>query len=307
MYTPTKQRAQPYMSWVSVAVLLMLVISAWSCGKDTIGASVRVATDDSESNDCLQSGCSVDGTEEPSPVDSMEPADPSWIGREVVDGGETSSGGGRRAPCTESVDCDSRLCVPTRYGFECSWDTGRGTCFHDRYNTEHLLPDIGQRFKRTGVSYCVYGLAAAGLPCESDQDCWVPTSAAGRLSLWRWRCTWTTGSPAFSQCSTSCPGPQPNAQQGVECIELGAEAGTWQAKGPFACPSSVSWRKAAGPCRRVNAIGACIGLATCSNYGPDVFPTCNAPEPTTETCAPNGKGDNIDQDCDGQTDEGCAP
>ena len=55
------------------------------------------------------------------------------------------------------------------------------------------------------------------------------------------------------------------------------------------------------PCEQKNEFGACPGMEVCITGAakPDGL-YCDAPEPVAEVC-----GDEIDDDCDGETDEGC--
>ncbi len=209
-------------------------------------------------------------------------------------------------PCivgvSDTESCWEGYCMPTRYSNVCVWDVGWGQCPSDF----KAIP-IGSYDPWYG---CVSMLAAYGQPCTDFSDCVIQTPYGPTGYLWD--CAWSGGSPAFRQCTSRCFGntaPCPNVDTtcGFDRAGTEAEGPFCLASMPLACPRSAFLQGSEGPCTRTNTHGTCPGKATCAGYGPHTSPTCDAPEPTTETCAPNGKGDNIDQDCDGQTDEGCAP
>lgn len=199
----------------------------------------------------------------------------------------------------ESGGCDSYICAPTRFGDVCTHNTGVGMCIPG-YKWGRIWVANGD-----WIDACLPVLAIAGQPCTKHNECVAQTSLGPAGGFWQ--CAWSIGNLMFAQCTSSCWGgecPHPS----TVCTEGQRDkAGPCIPTQPLACPRSAVLNDSKGPCKRTNEHGTCTGTATCADYGPDIFPTCDAPEPATETCGPSGKGDDVDQDCDGATDEGCAP
>ncbi len=203
------------------------------------------------------------------------------------------------APCSTSDDCKTAACIPDRKHMVCAANTGMDICSTSAGAVRVIYKPVGD-FDPWHL--CVSLAALLGVPCQSDDDCHFET--AEFVSTWThpWRCrdvTATNGLVAVRQCVAGC-------QLKPTCTSCGgSEEGGCVPEDIIPCPYYGVASKVSGPCTRTNDFGTCPGASVCADIG--AAPACDAPEPTTETCAPNGKGDNIDQDCDGQTDEGCAP
>jgi len=160
-------------------------------------------------------------------------------------------------------------------------------------------------------------------PCRAHSDCQIQNNQALCLSYG------DQGSFCGASCSTDtdCPSNRfdclalsdPDSQQVIgQCVikpvMIGSASGTctkgehcpdgqqclsglcgrWR---PGRCPCST-WATRVGlrtTCHRVNDFGRCAGTRFCDTDG---LTDCSAPEPQPERC------DNIDNDCDGKTDEG---
>lgn len=210
--------------------------------------------------------------------------------------------------CDSYHDCELGRCIPFRFRLRCAQTTGQGTCMAGRISADVCTPSSRTRGCGAGntVFVCADRAALLGLPCGIDDDCWLPAPDDGTM-YGNWACAWSTGDVAFAQCTASCMSLSEHPDYAAVCASSETKSDLLTGPTPHACPIGAALKSAAGTCRRSNAHGTCQGIATCPGFGPGVFPACDAPDPTTETCATNGKGDGIDQDCDGQTDEGCGP
>jgi hypothetical protein len=236
------------------------------------------------------------------------------IDSEVVVSSEPCEGGRwgpgcRLAPCLpgrpEASSCYEGICLPSRFGTVCSWDTGLGSC------ASGFLAVQIHAGSNDSFWGCIPASVVDGQPCSSHDEC-RPWTAFGLVG-YSWVCAWSEGNPAFRQCTSpcdtsedSCFNPATTCSTAAQDKRLDDE-GFCLSTGALACPRSAELSEAKGTCRRSNVHGTCSGIAACDGYGPDVFPVCDAPEPASETCGPAGTGDGIDQDCDGETDEGCEP
>jgi len=205
----------------------------------------------------------------------------------------------------EAESCYPYYCTPTRFGAECMHITGQDVCTGGRRTVL-----VGSR-PGDGIWMCVFMDVLYGQPCSSDADCWVQTAYGALGKYWiTWGCTWSDGEYSVRQCTSHCTANHPCPHPSTSCP---ADPGSpWKTvlcrpDEPLACPRSAFLMSSTGPCKRSNAFGTCTGTARCEGYGPEVLPTCDAPEPASETCALSGGGDGVDQDCDGKTDEGCTP
>ena len=233
-----------------------------------------------------------------------EPADPS------------AQRGWKPEYCNKIIPCDAdstcpagTYCLPYSMGWRCT-----PTCLSDCGEACPAL--YGQCAVLDGGAEPIIACSnpdvwfPQGAPCASDVDCrleFLPTEV-GR-SMFRCAQVPASGTPSFRQCLRRCvadsvcdatetclPQSSPSPGSASVCTPKSGHVpcGMWAVK------SSVQ-----GPCDRANVHGLCKGSSHCSTVG--ALPTCDAPEPASETCGPAGTGDGIDQDCDGETDEGCAP
>ncbi|MEZ4307034.1 MAG: isopeptide-forming domain-containing fimbrial protein [Polyangiaceae bacterium] len=128
--------------------------------------------------------------------------------------------------------------------------------------------------------------------CEDNSQCGAPTPI----------CDVGSSPKICVQCLTDdqCPGSAPTCNPGTnecECIPSGVEICNFKDDD---CNGMVDEGFNVGMTCTVG-VGACQAIATtsCNNNG-EAFCPAEAGQPTPEVC-----GDNIDNDCNGSTDEGC--
>jgi hypothetical protein len=181
----------------------------------------------------------------------------------------------------------------------CAADTGMGIC-----ETSAGALKIGRKANGGGDPWylCVTLAALVGIPCESDDDCHFETVELVSKETHPWRCrdvTTSDGQVSIRQCVAGC-------QLDSSCSSCdGGDKHGCIPDDIIPCPYYGVASKVSGPCKRTNGFGECSGGSVCAELGE--APVCDAPEPASETCGPAGTGDGIDQDCDGETDEGCEP
>ncbi|HEY3447880.1 MAG TPA: MopE-related protein, partial [Myxococcales bacterium] len=182
--------------------------------------------------------------------------------------------------CDEDDACETALCVALPREDK----TCRRTC-ESGCHSEEICSTFGTGSNGGLRAGCVPVKAGLCLPCAQDADC--PYAADACLSV--------SGAHFCGRdCSydESCP-------EGYTCTEgVAAEGGM----APKQCiPKSATCScipQTAGlkrPCEIKNSFGTCTGNETCGGTG---YANCDARVPAAEAC--NG----VDDDCDGQTDEG---
>ena len=207
-------------------------------------------------------------------------------GSVAADGGGEDAGpdaaepAGFAAFCERNTDCASGWCVDAASGGYCSQACSEG------------CPD-GWLCKAVGgitdpVELCVRDESRLCQACEVDEQC-------GAASLNR--CLAIGGGSFCGRECESGPCPEGYRCDVVELSEGGTSSQCVPQNGTCDCtPLSAGLVKT---CTATNSFGTCVGSAICD---PSVgFVDCTARTPEAEGC--NG----VDDDCDGQTDEGQAP
>ncbi|MCO4761055.1 MAG: putative metal-binding motif-containing protein [Myxococcales bacterium] len=239
------------------------------------------------------------------------------------------------AKCAGPDDCDSGFCIDTAEGKRCTKTCT--DCCPGGWKCE-------QAPGQDTVFVCLPKMGALCLPCTDDAACEKLASGAlcipynsdgGTTSFCAGACAADKDCPAGYGCKEAS-GSKGKSKQCVKssgmcgcsdkAVEVGYESactvintsgvcsgvrqcsvaglsGCSAAK-PAAetcngndddCDGQTDEDLPAGPCEISNAFGACKGTKTCTE-GKD---TCDALTPVAEAC------DGKDNDCDGQTDEGC--
>jgi hypothetical protein len=144
-------------------------------------------------------------------------------------------------------------------------------------------------YYQAGPSTCLPVVAANCLPCTQDANCVVPGNACVALD-------------GGNFCAESCGVgnlnglPAGTCADGFTCENVGGRDVCVPATGSCACLSSEDDGKTR-PCTESNGFGTCGGQQLC-NAASGGFSACSARVPGAEIC--NG----LDDDCDGQVDEG---
>jgi len=135
--------------------------------------------------------------------------------------------------------------------------------------------------------------AAATLcdPCNTDADCGAGSVCAAHGN---------DGNFCASLCTGACPAgyvcaqiQSPNAV--LACVPPTATGQVGTIPGECACSAPAIAAGLSTGCSTVAAAGSCTGKRTCTAAG---LSTCDAPKPSAEVC------DGLDNDCNGQTDDG---
>jgi hypothetical protein len=195
-------------------------------------------------------------------------------------------------PCENDADCQVEwtdgYCIPSRHGRMCT--------------LTHCMPECERNLTCAGIVntgpdimfQCVDPYIIEGMPCRSDDECrfpWNPQTSSPVGS-----CVVMGNDGAF------CVAKAPNYRQSFSpatCLSGGACA--LMTPGPIPedfleCPWYHVEVEAATDCALSNEHGTCMGERRCTEAG---LTDCDAPIPAEELC------DTVDNDCDGETDEGC--
>ncbi len=200
--------------------------------------------------------------------------------------------GGSGCPCVSADDCDSTLCLETVSGKRCAQ-----TCIADcpPGNVCAALP-LGSDF----VQACVSAWARLCSPCASHADCNAPGMTGARCldggdgpDTCGSPCSADADCPSGSLCKSSL---DVNGATNLQCVP----AGLGGAPGTCSCTENAVNLGFVSTCQaKLTLEGAdlvCAGTASCAAAGSPL--TCSALAPSAEAC------DGIDNDCDGQLDEG---
>ena len=221
------------------------------------------------------------GSDTPTDLD-VGTEDLAGDGEEAVDPCPPEQGG-LGCPCSLGDDCASGYCT---------WASDEQVC---TVSCDEGCPDGWDCHtfeQRDSVSLCLPANAVVCRPCTSSEDCvedWV--AEAFCLDL---------GGAQGSFCGAPC-GEGDTCPDGTACLDATSAEGDLVRQcvpddGSCDCSAHAIETALSTPCSRTNQWGTCLGFRVCEAAG---LTDCDAPEAQEEIC-----GDGIDQDCDGQTDEG---
>jgi hypothetical protein len=191
-------------------------------------------------------------------------------------------------PCQKNEDCLSSWCIPTAEGKICS-----KYCFTEECPKGYVCALLG------GVCPdCLYVCVAQYLhlcdPCISNKDCMSFDTDTGKICIDYGSKGKFCGAECFEE--NDCP-------EKYVCDEI--TVGTNQKikqcvpeTGECKCSKLATVQELETLCSEKNKYGTCFGKRKCTFDGLSV---CDAKTPAEEDC------DNIDNDCDGETDEDVKP
>jgi len=270
----------PRLSALSVLLAASLIAA---CSAETIdGPSGGISSADAQGQ--LDGLLNTGGDAQSSTGADVSFPDPGdgQVGAFLPDGAPLSDFG---RPCDSGEDCDSGYCVPSPGGNVCT-ETCTDDCPED-WSCEKVSTGGGDP-----VYICVSDTALLCHPCMEDGDC-NQGGAAGAN-----RCV--SFGPAGSFCGIDCSvgAADSGCPHGYLC-QPSDEGGGQCVPEDWKCECNVLAKNlgAKTACQNPNDFGACTGSRTC---GPDGLSTCDAPEAKVELC------NDIDDNCDGSTDEGLA-
>ena len=203
---------------------------------------------------------------------------------------------GWACPCQSNEDCDSGYCVQGR---------GNKVCSKACVETCPGGWKCVQNTSRTDLVYmCVPTLVALCQPCNKDGDCHGLGDVEGAnrcLPKWVEGAGGEADSIDGSFCGGACQS-NGDCPQGYACAEAktidGAKVKQCQLKeGECACSNKAVSDELKTECKMSNKHGVCAGVRACEKVGPAT--SCDAAVAVAEGC------NDADDDCDGQTDEGC--
>jgi DNA-binding beta-propeller fold protein YncE len=254
---------------------------AVGCSADSAGPSGGIASADGNAG--LDSLGGKDALGPGSDGQVVDPLDGTGPGEGLLADGALADDFGR--PCDIGEDCKSGYCVPSPGGNVCT-ETCTDECAED-WSCEKVSTGGGDP-----VYICVSDTALLCHPCMEDGDC-NQGGADGPNAC-------VSFGPAGSFCGvecvvgsldSGCPHGtlcQPDGSGGGQCVPE-----DWQCE----CNSLAKALLAKTECTNPNGFGACIGHRICSSDG---LSECDAPDASEELC------NDIDDNCDGTTDEGLA-
>ena len=218
--------------------------------------------------DCWENDCSADagGADTPDPG-YCEPGEGCFLD-----------------PCTDNSKCMSGWCVE---------HMGEGVC------TIPCIEECPPGWTCREISgpgpdlvfVCVSDFSTLCLPCASAEDC---KGIGGTEDA----CV--DYGPVGNFCGADC-GNDGDCPWGFSCVEATSAEGTQSKQcvnegGPCPCSQKAIKLGLWTSCTVTNEAGSCDGKRVCTEAG---LSDCDAPVPAPEAC------DGIDNDCDGDVDDGC--
>jgi hypothetical protein len=184
-------------------------------------------------------------------------------------------------PCEDNGDCESGFCVPGPTGKVCA-----PTCVEEcpkGWTCQQVQsdPDV--------IWICIWPHTNLCRPCIEDEECNEEGGFSNNLCLSK------GGEGRF--CGSQCADGQ-TCPDGTVCSEVasGPDGVVKQcvATGACVCSAQAIAEEATTDCFVGNGVGACKGTRSCLADG---LSECSAQLPEEEAC------DDLDNDCDGETDE----
>jgi len=182
--------------------------------------------------------------------------------------------GGPRCPCSSDKDCKKGLCIEDRDSRACSQPCQK--------NAECLKSEGCLTLSGAGDAVCAPRFASLCAPCNIDADC----QADGNLQAGATSCA--VVAPYRKACVASCSSVQPCPDDfvcvtGQGCLPMNSAACTCSA-----------W--AVNHAMQTSCLGGCGGSLSCASVGQVL--SCAIKNGKPELC------NKLDDNCDGQTDEG---
>ncbi len=201
--------------------------------------------------------------------------------------------GGFGCTCVNNFDCDSNYCVDSPQGKVCT-----KTCITDCPGKWKCL----QASSDDPTFICLPANSTLCKPCKDHKDC----TATGQTSGQNLCVPFDQGNGFISGyfCGTACDDVKAPCDTGYSCKDVAIPGRDKPVKqcvpdsGDCSCTSSWSSLQLSTVCSRSNAFGACYQDRTCMDQGQ--LTACAANWPAAEIC------DGIDNNCNGETDEGDA-
>ena len=210
--------------------------------------------------------------------------------------------GGFGCPCTTASDCDSGYCVDGDQGKICT-QTCSDNCPADW---------VCKQTNGTDASWiCLPAFPSLCMPCANSDECQV-NGMTGSLCVPFVRSDegqghgFVDGSFCLAPCAPDPKGGAGLCKTGYKCKVLTLSATSKPVSmctpdsGDCACHDNWAQAGKSTICTKSSVAGTCTSKRQCgvNATGQTVLSVCDAPQPATEVC-----GDNVDNDCNGLTDE----